>query len=105
MTKYEIHKNFIHCMEQTRMSLGYTTADMANALHLTDSTYKNIIYEKSNMIDIDIACRLFDLNKMWMWQMTGYKTSGTDVLDVYSQLTADEKEFIYAIARLIIERH
>ena len=105
MTRADIHSNFVRALEEERARREWTIPEMAEALGIAKESYKNIIYGKTNCIDIELACRLYDLTHHWMWQMCGYATSDFEVLDEYSKLTRADQELMHGILKLIIERN
>lgn len=101
MTRHEIHQNFIDFMERERTERGWTIDRMAEALQLPPSTYRNIIYQHSGTIDIELACRLFDLTGKWMYQMTGYSSTAVPVVNLYTALTPENQKIIKEIYEVI----
>ena len=101
MTREEIHSNFISFMEHERQARGLTAAEMAELLGLSVSTYKNLVYHRTDTIDIEIACKLFELTHSWMWYMCGYDSSGFEVLDQYTKLPTSKQEFMQAMVKMV----
>ena len=101
VTRNQIHNNFIAFMEQARYERSLTTSEMAKLLEVSESTYRNIIYRKTDTIDIALACKLFDLTHKWMWAMCGYETSGFEVLDLYTELSEERQDLMRKMVLLV----
>lgn len=68
-------------MERTRTERGYSIKRMSEILGIPESTYKNLIYGKSQCIDIEIACRLYEHTHDWWYRMCGYRSADFEILD------------------------
>lgn len=101
LTRNEIHDNFIAFMERERFKRDLSTTEMAKLLGIAESTYRNIIYHRTETIDIALACKMFDLTHNWMWQMCGYESSGFEVLDKYTKLPQEKQQFMREMVCLV----
>jgi len=103
MTKIRIHENFIAFMERTRGAKDWSISEMARYLGMSESTYKNILYGKSSVIDISIACRLYEITGRWMWEMCGYYTTDNEFLDLFCGLSEKNRRIMMSIAKTLME--
>lgn len=84
-------------MEKTRAEHGYSIVKMAEVVGIPAETYKNIIYGKSNCIDIEIACRMYEHTHDWWFRMCGYRSSDFEILDKYLELDESGKRLLVSI--------
>ena len=61
MTREQLIENFANSVEQERISLGYSQAQMAQALDMSLSTYKRIINGEISKLDFFIFYQLYQL--------------------------------------------
>lgn len=104
MTREDIHQCFVLFMERSRSEHDMTITEMAAYLGISTERYKNIIYGKTECIDIYLACRIHDLTGAWMWEMCGYATTDSEVINQYVHLNHTNRKVIRDIAR-VLESH
>ena len=61
MTREQLIENFAESIEKERIALGYSQAQMAQALDMSLSTYKRIINVEINKLDFYTFYQLYQL--------------------------------------------
>ena len=65
MTREQLIENFADSVEQERIALGYSQAQMAQALDMSLSTYKRIINGEISKLDFFIFYQLYRFPTPW----------------------------------------
>lgn len=73
MTREQLIVNFAECVEQERITLGYSQAQMAQALDMSLSTYKRIINGEINKLDFYTFYLLYQLTGKFAFELCRYE--------------------------------
>lgn len=74
MTRDQLVENFAASMEQERNQLGYSQAQMAQALDISLSTYKRIINGETNKLDFYTVYQMHLLTGKFAFELCHYQT-------------------------------
>lgn len=69
MTRQELAGNFVNFVEQERIKLNLTQAEMAQKLELSVSGYKKMVAGETTRIDLYTVKLLHDLTGSWIFEM------------------------------------
>lgn len=72
MTREQLIENFADSVEQERIALGYSQAQMAQALDMSLSTYKRIINGEISKLDFFIFYQLYQLTGKFAFELCKY---------------------------------
>ena len=72
MTREQLIENFADSVEQERIALGYSQAQMAQALDMSVSTYKRIINGEISKLDFFIFYQLYQLTGKFAFELCKY---------------------------------
>lgn len=72
MTREQLIENFADSVEQERIALGYSQAQMAQALDMSLSTYKRIINGEISKLDFFIFYQLYQLTGKFAFELCQY---------------------------------
>lgn len=105
MTRSEIHQNFVLFVERMRVDQRLSIREMSQRLGMTESSYKNMIYRKTDTIDIEVACRLYDITHKFMWEMCGYDSADNDFISKYAVLPEYQRRVLHQVIIFLGREH
>lgn len=94
MTRQEITENFIVSIEQERIRLQLTQAQMAKQLGISTSGYKKIIGGETTKIDLYTGYKLFELSNKPIFELCGATTPALNALGKLQKLSKAQQQFI-----------
>ena len=94
MTREQLIENFAESMEKERIALGYSQAQMAQALDMSLSTYKRIINVEINKLDFYTFYQLYQLTGKFAFELCKYE-------DPLSNTVASMRRLSYTQLRTI----
>jgi len=100
MTRGEIAEQFSHNIEIERIKLGYTQAQMAKALDMSLSSYKNMITGISTNIPIYVAHKVYHITSKFLFELCGEDTPETHFLDHFRTLPSHTQQSLLNLVRL-----
>lgn len=100
MTKQEIHDRFVRNIEIEREKLGYTQAQMAKALNMSLSSYKNILNGTSTNIPIYVAYLVYELTGKLFFELFDNVTPEIEILIAFRNLPDYRKQALLTRIRI-----
>lgn len=94
MTHKEFYENFSRHIEQERHNLGKTQKEMADLLDISLSTYKRIINNKCDHIDIYLSYKMFVVCQRLTYEMVDYTDKVVDAISLVKTLSPEQLEKI-----------
>lgn len=97
MKASELMHNFALNIEKERIRIGITQEEFAKKLGVSKSTYKNIISQRVNTLNINIVPNIYDITGRFAAELFGLRNVELDFLQKYRGLSKRQKEFINLI--------
>lgn len=98
MNKKEINEAFANHIEKERVELGYTQAEMARALDMSLSSYKNMISGATTSISIYQAVLAHRLTGKFLSEMIGAVLPESYVIEKWRTMNDHQREFLKMLA-------
>lgn len=101
----EAYDVYVRQIEAYQFSEGLTNNQMAEKLGISDSAYKRLKYGGSQNITLDIIMRMYELNGLMMWEMTGAAIPlDIEVANMYKRLPQDKQRFVRDMIQMMIDK-
>lgn len=97
MNRQEITKNFLCSIEQERIKLQLTQAQMAERLGISTSGYKKIIAGETTKIDLYTGYMMYSLTGKPIFELCGDTNPTLTLLQKFKELTPTQQKFIELI--------
>lgn len=94
MTRSELGKQFANHLEQERVRLGLTQKQMADKLEMSVSTYKRIITNTTEKVDLYVIYRLYQLTGKLAYEFTEVSNSSLELKKKIKNLTPSQISYI-----------
>lgn len=90
MTREQLIENFAFSLEKERNALGYSQAQMAQALDMSLSTYKRIINAETNKLDFYTVYLAFRLTGKFAFELCHYQEPLLETVGTLRRLNASQ---------------
>ncbi len=94
MTREQLIENFAENVERERVTLGYSQAQMAQALDMSLSTYKRIINGETNKLDFYTFYLLYQLTGKFAFELCHYEDVLSSTISSMRQLSRPQLQTI-----------
>lgn len=96
MTREQLIENFAESVERERIILGYSQAQMAQALDMSLSTYKRIINAETTKLDFYTFYQMYQLTGKFAFELCKYEDSLSDTVASMRRLSRPQFRTINA---------
>lgn len=96
MTREQLIENFAESVERERIILGYSQAQMAQALDMSLSTYKRIINAETTKLDFYTFYQMYQLTGKFAFELCKYEDSLSDTVASMRRLSRSQLRTINA---------
>lgn len=103
MTQQELLSHFIENLEQERVRLNLTQAQMAEKLEMSASNYKKLIAGQYRRPNLFLAQRLYELTGKFLFQFFDFSSPELDVIAKLLQLSVSQRNFVEGIIDFELE--
>ena len=103
MTQQELLSHFIENLEQERIRLNLTQAQMAEKLEMSASNYKKLIAGQYRRPNLFLAQRLYELTGKLLFQFFNSTSSELNVIAKLLQLSVSQRNFVEGIIDFELE--
>lgn len=97
INRVELACRFAESLERERVNLGYTQAQMADALSMSVSNYKKLVLHETVKIDMIYAIRLHELTG-WRIDDLYEDAIEIDAMRAFRSLSYAQQQFIIGVA-------
>ncbi|MCQ2521100.1 MAG: DNA-binding protein [Lachnospiraceae bacterium] len=97
LSRQEVNRNLILSVERERVALGYTQAQMADALEMSLSGYKKLVGGETERIDIYVVYRLSELTGKFFYELAGRNLGNINYISCLRELSDSQNRFIGSI--------
>lgn len=98
MNRQELATNFVDYVEEERVRMNLTQAEMAQKLELSISGYKKMISGETTRIDLYTAKLLHDTTRSWMFEWVKDEIKEANLLRKLKHLSKNQIQLLEAIA-------
>lgn len=105
MNRQELATNFVEYVEQERMRLDLTQAEMAKKLDLSVSGYKKMVSGDTTRIDLYTAKLLHDITNSWMFEFIKDEIREASLIRKIKYLSKNQIQLLEAISDIEIMKN
>lgn len=104
MNRIDFTRNFALNMEIERINMGLSQEEMAYRLDIAPSTYKRIVYGKTNKIDAYLTYKLYLISDKLTYEYVDYYDDLLHIISKIKYLDKKEQKLIDEIITNFLKR-
>lgn len=99
------HEHYIRQLEYEQFHRCLSNKQMADLLGLPLSSYKNLIYGRTNTIELDLILDVYEVNGKMMYEMTGVRPPKELLMSqLYKELDKESQRLVDDFIILLIQK-